>query len=188
MTRSVRDYDIAVRSPYVLAAALLVSACEPRRAAHELRAIQYVEVVREERCAHAFAMLTSEVQELLRREAAAAARENRVEADPPSRFYCHPPVYSRVELEKTRTVAAAGEVAEVHVVERVPTRFLVPGFWPTKHEDQPIPFILRKESGSWRVEPPRLREELAARARSRQLREDALEKARRYNERFFGRQ
>lgn len=183
-----KDYIGVVKRACLLIFAIVAAACEPpRRPDHESTAIAYVDAVRNARCGEAFSLLTSELQNALRLEAAASAHEGAAQHDLPSRFYCYPPRYDRVDLKQTRTNMVHAGVAHVLVVEVVPTRFLVPGFWPTKHEAQPMVFVVRQESGTWRVEPPALREELAAVARSREARRQATEHARQYNERLFGR-
>lgn len=161
---------------------LALGACA-RRPAHEQAVIDYVEAVRAGNCESAFSLLSARTRDAL--EAERSAHRGRTSDSTVDALYCSPGPLERVKLEKTRTKSVEQSAATVELIERVPSGYLIPGFWPTGHEDRTIEVRVLREEEMWRVERDSLLEELERRARVREV-ESAIERrVREENERLL---
>jgi hypothetical protein len=172
----------------LLATALLVAqlGCgDPPHRPEERAVMEFVTAVRSGQCPAAYEMLSSEMKRALREEAKArGSSRSRAEL---AAMYCTGGVYDRVDLEKTHTESSDGRIALVNLVERVPAGHLIPGFWPTRVDERPMPMRAILEGSVWRVEHPIVLESLHQLARRRQEEERIRRETTEYNERLFTR-
>lgn len=172
---------------------LALVGCSPeaahKHAMHERAVIEYVEAVREADCGRAFSLLSSPLQQaVLAEEKAETTKAGWYRPSAPiARVYCNAGLYDRVQLGKANTAWRKGPIAEIALIEAVPAGHLVPGFWPTRTDYQPMLKSALLEGSEWKVHDPYLDDELQRRKR---YRDDALEierKTREYNERLLDR-
>lgn len=167
------------RMPVVLL--LLGDSCHPRPA-HEQVLVRHVQAVRDGDCDLAFSLLASRVQAALRAEAEVQSDDERRRIAPRlpvQELYCSRGPYDRVELRRTRTAWLTDAAAEVHLMEEVPAGHLVPGFWPTRTDLQPMPKKVVREGSAWRIEDEVLLRHLQQQARARAEMASITEKVRR---------
>lgn len=176
-----------MRLPRFAALLLTSAAACSAPPAHERAVIEYVEAIRANDCEKAFALLSTTVQAAIRAEDEAQSEEKRggiISRVPPRELYCSAGPYDRVKLHRTRTAWRNTSEAEVHLIEAVPAGHLVPGFWPTRTEYQPMALRVVLESTAWKVQDARLLEELNRRSRARQEALESRRKAQEWNRRL----
>lgn len=119
----------------------------------------FLEAVHRRDCDRAFAWLSTATRAAVEAQAHEMIAESPhdVGVFSPRKLYCEPTApnpFGRYVPDTVKLAASDGQRATLHVVLREGREFLVPGFFPTSHEDTWVTMTAVREGERWRVELP----------------------------------